>query len=399
MPVAPPAFPFLADHALHPATELAEARLNQGPIRIQPRYGAPCWLVTRYEEARFVMSSPAFSRDRERVGISPEDVARVTPMEVTSGTFAAQDPPDHTRLRRFIYRTFTPNRVEALRPGTQEIADRLVGEMAEKGPPLDLYKRFGLILPVEVICNLLGVPSSDRERFTHWTEGVLLSEGTPERAAESVEQMNAYLAGQAALRRRQPTDDLIGALVRARVEGDRLSDDEITNLLRILLGAGHETTASQIPNFVYLLLTGDGYTALVDRPELVRTAVDELLRFTPLLTQGSLARFVLTDVEVGGTLLRAGDQVLIELAAANRDPDAFADPETLDLGRKDNPHIAFGHGLHRCVGASLARMELQVALATLTRRLPDLRLARPAGEVDWLVERFVRRPKELEVTW
>ncbi|MUN38660.1 cytochrome P450 [Actinomadura litoris] len=399
MPVAPPAFPFLADHALHPATELAEARLNQGPIRIQPRYGAPCWLVTRYEEARFVMSSPAFSRDRERVGISPEDVARVTPMEVTSGTFAAQDPPDHTRLRRFIYRTFTPNRVEALRPGTQEIADRLVGEMAEKGPPLDLYKRFGLILPVEVICNLLGVPSSDRERFTHWTEGVLLSEGTPERAAESVEQMNAYLAGQAALRRRQPTDDLIGALVRARVEGDRLSDDEITNLLRILLGAGHETTASQIPNFVYLLLTGGGYTALVDRPELVRTAVDELLRFTPLLTQGSLARFVLTDVEVGGTLLRAGDQVLIELAAANRDPDAFADPETLDLGRKDNPHIAFGHGLHRCVGASLARMELQVALATLTRRLPDLRLARPAGEVDWLVERFVRRPKELEVTW
>ncbi|WP_242884195.1 cytochrome P450 [Actinomadura litoris] len=399
MPVAPPAFPFLADHALRPAAELAEARLNQGPIRIQPRYGAPCWLVTRYEDARFVMSSPAFSRDRERVGISPEDVARVTPMEVTSGTFAAQDPPDHTRLRRFIYRTFTPNRVEALRPGTQEIADRLVGEMAEKGPPLDLYKRFGLILPVEVICNLLGVPSSDRERFTHWTEGVLLSEGTPERAAESVEQMNAYLAGQAALRRRQPTDDLIGALVRARVEGDRLSDDEITNLLRILLGAGHETTASQIPNFVYLLLTGEGYTALVDRPELVRTAVDELLRFTPLLTQGSLARFVLTDVEVGGTVLRAGDQVLIELAAANRDPDAFADPETLDLGRRDNPHIAFGHGLHRCVGASLARMELQVALATLTRRLPDLRLARPAGEVDWLVERFVRRPKELEVTW
>ncbi|WP_242905006.1 cytochrome P450 [Actinomadura terrae] len=399
MPVAPPAFPFLSDHALRPAAELADAREGGGPIRVQPRYGAPCWLVTRYEDARFVMSSPAFGRNWERAGIDTEDVARVTPVEVTNDTFSAQDPPDHTRLRRFIFRTFTPNRVEALRPGTQEIVDRLIDEMIEKGPPLDLYTRFGLNLSVEVICNLLGVPSSDKERFTIWAEAVLLSATSPEHAAASVEQMKAYLAGLAVLRRQEPTDDLIGALVRARVEGDQLSDDEITNLLRILLGAGHETTASQTVNFTYLLLTGDGYRRLVEEPELVPTAVDELLRFTPLISQGSLARFVLTDVEVGGTLLRAGDQVLIELAAANRDAAAFKDPDTLDLARKSNPHIAFGHGLHRCVGASLARMELQVALAALTRRLPGLRLVRPPDQVDWLIERFVRRPKELEVTW
>ncbi|TDD93945.1 cytochrome P450 [Actinomadura rubrisoli] len=394
-----PAFPFPTDHALRPSSRLTEARTGHAPVRVQPGYGDPAWLVTRYEDARFVLSSPAFGRDHERAGIPPDRIARVTPLHVASGTFAEQDPPEHTRLRRFVYRTFTPRRVEDLRPGTQRIADRLVDDMIEQGPPLDLFEWFGLILPVEVICDLLGVPSSDRTRFTDWSDDLLNYAGTAERATASVEAMNAYLGELAAHRRRHPTDDLIGALVSARVEGDNLTDDEVNNLVRILLGAGHETTASQIPNFIFLLLDGGGYARLSAEPELVPTAVEELLRYVPLITQGTFARFVLEDVEVGGTLLHPGDQVLVEPAAANRDPAAFDDPETLDLARKDNPHLAFGHGLHRCVGAALARMELQIALATLTGRLPGLRLARPADQVPWHIDRFVRRPKELQVTW
>ncbi|QXJ21220.1 cytochrome P450 [Actinomadura graeca] len=393
-----PAFPFPAEHALRPSPLLTEARSGHAPIRVQPRYGDPAWLVTRYEDARQVLSSPVFGRDHERAGVPADHISRVTPLDVTSDTFSAQDPPDHTRLRRFVFRAFTPSRVEALRPATRRIADRLVDGMIAQGPPLDLFERFGLGLPLEVICDLLGVPLADRKLFTEWSDALLNSTGTTEEAVASVEEMNAYLAGLSARRRQRPTDDLIGALVRARIEGDRLTDDEVKNLLRILLGAGHETTASQIPNFMYVLLESGEYERVAADPGLVPTAVEELLRYVPLLTQGSLTRFVLEDVEVGGVRLRAGDQVLVELAAANRDTAAFDDPEALDVTRKDNPHIAFGHGMHRCVGAALARMELQVALATLTERLPGLGLAEP-DRIEWHVDRFVRRPKELLVTW
>jgi cytochrome P450 len=215
----------------------------------------------------------------------------------------------------------------------------------------------------------------------------------------SIGEMNAYLAELVALRLEHPSDDLIGALVRERVGGDRVSDDELNNLLRVLLAAGHETTASQIPNFVFLLLSSGDYARLAAEPALIPTAVEELLRYVPLLVQGSMTRFVLEEVELGGVRLRPGEQVLVELAAANRDPVVFTDPETFDITRADNPHVAFGYGLHHCVGAALARMELQVALTALTTRLPGLRLAVPADQVSWHIDRFVRRPKELPVTW
>ncbi|WP_067810770.1 cytochrome P450 [Actinomadura kijaniata] len=395
-----PAFPFPADHALQPSPLLTEARDGRAPIRVRLPYGAPAWLVTRYEDARHVLSSPVFGRDPERAGIPEADIARTTPVEITVRTLLSTDPPDHTRLRRFVFRAFTPRRVEELRAGTERIAGRLVDAMIEAGPPADLFETFGLTLPIEVICDLLGVPAADRARFTAWTDALLSTTGkTAEQAAASIDAMNDYLADQADRRTRHPTDDLIGALVRERVEGDRLSPAEMVNLLRALLAAGHETTASQIPNFVYLLLRGGDYRRLADEPGLVSTAVEELLRYVPLITQGSLTRFVLEEVELGGVRLRRGDQVLVELAAANRDGTVFPDPEVLEVAREDNPHIAFGFGPHRCVGAALARMELQVALSTLTRRLPGLRLAVPLDEVPWDDGRFVRRPRRLPVTW
>ncbi|MEV5574731.1 cytochrome P450 [Spirillospora sp. NPDC052269] len=396
-----PAFPFPTDHALRLAPELRNVRDDGPPIRVQPPYGAPVWLVTRYEDARHVLSGPAFGRDPRRAGIADADIARTTPVDPSAQTMVSTDPPDHTRVRRFVFRTFTPRRIERLRPGTERIAERLVDAMIEQGPPADLFESFGLALPVQVICDLLGVPTADQARFTAWVDTLVDDGGlTPEEVLASIAEMNDYLAEQAERRVEHPTDDLIGALVRARIEGDRLSLDEMVNLLRTLLAAGHETTASQIPNFVFLLLREGDYKRLGERPDLVPTAVEELLRYVPLVSQGSFTRFVLEEAEVGGVKMRRGDQVLVELSAANRDGSVFPDPEAVDIARADNPHLAFGFGLHRCVGASLARMELQVALSTLTRRLPELRLAVPADEVPWHVNnRFVRRPRALPVTW
>ncbi|MFB4311702.1 cytochrome P450 [Actinomadura sp. GTD37] len=395
-----PTFPFPADHALQVSPLLAEARAGSAPVRVQLGYGAPAWLVTRYEDARTVLSDPAFGRDRERAGIPADRVAGMTPIDPTSDTLLTEDPPDHTRLRRFVYRTFTPRRVEALRPGTERIAGRLLDAMTEAGGPADLVEAFGLPLPIQVICDLLGVPVAERRRFTAWTDALLsTSDLTGDEIRSSIDEMNGYLAELAAMRVEHPTDDLIGALVRERIEGDRLSGDELNNLVRAVLAAGFETTASQIPNFVFLLLRGGDYARLAADPGLVPAAVEELLRFVPLIAQGSLTRFVLTEIEVGGVLLRPGEQVLVELSAANRDGDAFPEPETLDIARRSNPHIAFGHGLHRCLGASLARMELQVALSALAVRLPGLRLAVPADQVPWHTARFVNRPRELPVAW
>ncbi|WP_026411577.1 cytochrome P450 [Actinomadura oligospora] len=395
-----PAFPFPSDHALRLAPALAEARGDGAPVQVQPPYGAPAWLVTRYEDARHVFSSPAFGRDPRRAGVADSDVARVTPVDITAQTMVSADPPDHARVRRFVFHTFTPRRIERLRPSTERIADGLVDAMVEQGPPADLFEAFGLTLPVRVICDLLGVPAADQDRFTAWSDSLIEDSGlTPDEVLAGIAEMNDYLGEQADRRVEHPTDDLIGALVRARVEGDRLSRDEMVNLVRTLLAAGHETTASQIPNFVFLLLTNGDYKRLCDEPELVPAAVEELLRYVPLIAQGSFARYVLEETELGGVRLRPGDQVLVELSAANRDGSVFPDPEVLDVARADNPHLAFGFGLHRCVGASLARMELQVALSTLTRRLPGLRLAVPADEVPWHAHRFVRRPRALPVTW
>jgi cytochrome P450 len=395
-----PEFPFPADHALLPSPLLGELRAAGAPVRVRLGYGDPAWLGTRYEDARTVLSSPAFGRDHERAGIAADRIAGVTPVDPTSRTLLSEDPPDHTRLRRFVYRTFTPRRVEGLRAGTERITGRLLDAMIAAGGPADLVEGLGLPLPVQVICDLLGVPAADRDRFTGWTDALL---STTDRSAEevgaSIDEMNGYLADLAAARVERPTDDLIGLLVRERIEGDRLSGDEVDNLLRALLVAGFETTASQLPNFAYLLLSGGEYGRLAADPGLVPAAVEELLRCVPLIVQGSLTRFVLEDVEVGGVPLHRGDQVLVELAAANRDAEAFPDPDTLDIARESNPHIAFGHGLHRCLGASLARMELQVALSALVTRLPGLHLAVPAEDVPWYTDRFVRRPKELLVGW
>jgi cytochrome P450 len=353
-------------------------------------------LATRYQDVRTVLGDPRFSR----AAALERDEPRSRP-EPSSGGILSMDPPEHTRLRKLVAKAFTMRRVEALRPRVQQIADELLDRMLEHGPPADLVEDFALPLPVTVICELLGVPYEDRNDFRRWSDAALSTTAlSREKVQEYLDNLHRYMAGLVAQRRARPTDDLLGALVRARDEEDRLSEDELVRLGVGLLIAGHETTASQIPNFVYVLLTRPNeWQRLRAEPELVPRAVEELLRYIPLGAAAGFPRYATEDLELGGVLVRAGEPVLAVVASANRDESVFADADTLDLARKENPHVGFGHGVHHCLGAPLARMELQVALGSLLRRMPELRLAAPEPELRWKTGMLVRGLESFPVTW
>ncbi|MBM0257139.1 cytochrome P450 [Micromonospora sp. 4G55] len=360
-------------------------------------FGEPAWLATRHADVRTVLGDPRFSRAAS-VG---RDEPRNSPRQTDTGILQ-MDPPEHTRLRRLVAKAFTARRVEELRPRTRAVAEELVGAMVAAGPPADLVAHLATPLPIRVICDLLGVPVTDQDRFHTWSEAIVSTTSLPPEVAESyVEQLLGYMAGLIAQRRTAPTDDLIGAMVRARDEhADRLSEEEVVRLAAGLLAAGHETTVTQIPNMVYVLLTEpDGWERLRADPALVPTAVEELMRFIPLGATAAFPRYALEDVELGGELVRAGEPVVVSIHSANRDERVFADPDRLDLGREVNPHVGFGHGVHHCVGAQLARMELQVVLETLLRRTPGLRLAVPESELTWKSGLLVRGLTAMPVSW
>jgi cytochrome P450 len=373
------------------------AALRKGPPRqVRLPYGEPAWLATRYEDAKIVLSDPRFSR-AAAIG---RDEPRSRPYPSGPGTIMAFDPPEHSRLRRLVTQAFTVRRVEALRPRAQRIADELVDAMLAKGAPGDLATDFGLPLPTIVICELLGVPVEDRAAFRVWSDAFLsTTRYTPQEVMAHVAELTRYMAGLIAERRTTPREDLLSALVAARDNDDRLSEEELLSMAQSLLVAGHETTASQIPNFVYLLLTHPTQLAALRADlDLIPRAVEELLRFTPLGASGGMPRYAIEDVELGGITVRAGEPVIVAVHSANRDDTAYTRPEELDLHRHEAPHIAFGHGPHHCLGAPLARMELQVALRTLLTRLPGLRLT-SEDDIVWKTGLSTRGPERMPVTW
>ncbi|GID97060.1 cytochrome P450 [Amorphoplanes digitatis] len=390
-------YPFSDPDRLNLDPLYARLRRQEPVTRVRLPFGEEAWLATRYADVRTVLGDPRFSRAAS-VG---RDEPRTTPYQIDSGILA-MDPPDHSRLRRLVAKAFTARRVELLRPDTTEIADELVDAMLAAGPPADLVEAFSTPLPVRVICRLLGVPVADQGLFRTWSEAIVSTTSLPpERVVEYLANLHAYMAGLVAERRREPADDLIGALVRARDTGDdRLSEQEMVELAAGLLAAGHETTVTQISNFVYVLLTNPEQLALLRaRPELVPAAVEELLRYVPLGAAAAFARYATEDLALGGVRIRAGDPVICALPSANRDGEVFEDPDALDITRGANPHIGFGHGVHHCIGAQLARMELQVALRTLLHRAPALALAVDEKELEWKSGLLVRGLRALPVTW
>lgn len=381
-----PAFPSVAEQSLTPDPLLDELRRQAPVVRIRAPYGGECWLVTRYDDVRSVQTDPRFSR-QAMVG---KDVARTAPYALQGGSIVEMDPPEHTRVRRIVSKAFTAKRVEALRPRAQEIVNALLDDLMKAGTDgaaVDLVDGLALPLPIAMICELLGVPFEDRSTFGAWARVFMSSTAhTAEEMLEAHDQLMDYLAGLVAARRARPTDDLLATLVTARDEGDALAEDELVNLGFSLLVGGFETTAAQMGKFIlFLLLHPDQLALLRARPDLTASAVEELLRLIPLSSGTSLAWLATDDVELGGVTVRAGDAVMASAAAANLDESVFDEPERFDITRDPNPHVAFGHGAHFCIGAHLARMELQVAIGALVARFPDLRLAVPAGEVPWRV--------------
>ncbi|MEU5879910.1 cytochrome P450 [Spirillospora sp. NPDC047279] len=376
----------------------AYGRIRRGspvaPVRLPDGTGA--WLVTGWEEARQVLSDPVFSRARA-AGRSPGAPRR----EIF---IADMDPPEHTRMRRHAARAFTHRRVQELRPRVEEAAGRLLDAMEHDGAPADLVERLALPLPVTVICELFGVPPGDRTRFQRWSEAFLtISAYSPAEVRDAHEALDAYLGDLIERRRADPGDDLLSALAHADDEDGEdggLGPGELVGLGAGLLVAGYETTASQITNLTYTLLSLDGeWARLADRPELLSTAIEELLRFVPPGSDTGMPRVATVDVELGGVLVRSGDTVLVARPAANRDERVFPFPESLVLDRPDNPHLAFGHGIHHCLGAHLARLELQVSLGGLLGRFPRLRLAAPESALQWKAGSSVRGLYQLPVTW
>lgn len=365
--------------------------------RVRLPYGEEGWLLTRYDDVRTVLGDARFSLAEAAV----RDVPRLTPQRY-GGILTDQDPPDHTRLRRLVAKAFTARRVEQLRGHAEQITSELLDEMVKAGPPADLAQALAVPLPGLMICELIGVPYADRDQFRDWVGAWMsVTALTPEQRGEYIAQLAGYLASLAAQRRQNPADDLLGALVIASDEGDRLTEYEVVQLTLVILAAGYESTASQIVNFTYALLTHPDQLALLrSRPGLMPGAVEELMRWTPLLAVSDvLPRYALEDVELSGGTVRAGEPVLLAKHAANRDRRRYEDPDRLDITRDAHGQLGFGHGAHHCLGAPLARMDVQTALAALLERFPDLRLAVPDAELEWKSGMAVRGPVALPIAW
>ncbi|MCA1184970.1 MULTISPECIES: cytochrome P450 [unclassified Saccharopolyspora] len=385
-------YPFNAAEGLDLAPAYRRAQRTPGPVRVQLPFGEPAWLVTRHDEARFVFADPRFSRAMAQERDSP----RTTPHNPVG--IVTMDPPEHTRVRTLVAKAFTARRAERLRPWIRELLHERIDAMAA---PADLVAELALPVPIAVICELLGVPARDRDRFQGWSEAVLSTNGLPpEQIVERTGALRTYVAELIAARRDRPADDLMSGLVEARDEQDRLSDLELEQLCIALLVGGYETTASQLANFAHLLLQRPGglveLAAGPDRDRRAAAWVEELLRYVPMAAAAAMPRYAREDVAVGGQVVRAGEPVLVAIGAADRDPGRYPDPDVLDPDRDSRGHLAFGHGVHHCVGAALARIELQESVLALAERLPRLR---PAGEVRWKTGLFFRGPQTLPVTW
>ncbi|MGM1064608.1 cytochrome P450 [Saccharothrix sp. Mg75] len=357
------------------------------------------WLITGYDEVRQVLADTRFS-SRQDIGVlhmpyeTPGMPAPTEPSPQVPGLFIAMDPPDHTRLRRMLTGAFTVRRMKALEERVVELAERQLDEVARLTPPVDLVREFALPLPSLVICELLGVPYEDRESFQANSAKFMEREVALEDKMAAYGALNSYLAGLVTRKRAEPDDDLLSDLARH----DELTVEELTGVAFLLLLAGHETTANMLGLGTFALLEHpEQLAALRAEPDLLPGAVEELMRY--LSVADIFFRYATEDLEVGGETIREGSTVIVSLLAANRDPRRFEDPDTLDVRRGARGHLAFGHGVHQCLGQQLARIEMRAGFEALLRRFPTLGLAVPAGEVRVRSDMNIYGVHELPVTW
>jgi len=349
--------------------------------------GVEAWVVVRHEEAKAALGDAGLSKDMHAaLRASGNVVSEGLPGPALARHMLAVDPPDHSRLRRLVAKAFTNSRVDALRSRVQVIADELLDRVAGDEGPVDLVAAYAFPLPYTVICELLGVATDERDHFGHEL-GVLLTPATTDaedrRAHEASDEVVRFLHALVDAKRATPGDDLVSDLIAARDGNDQLTEQELLSTIFQLIIAGHDTTASLLGNgLVALFDHPSDLAALQADPTTIGRVIEELLRFDAPVPHSTF-RYATAPIVIGDTTIPAGGQVIIALAAANRDECRYADPDALIVGRPDAQHLAFGHGIHFCLGARLARMEGQIALETLVRRFPDLRLAVPVEVLHW----------------
>lgn len=361
------------------------------------------WMVTRYEDAQAILKDQRFIKNRMSL-LSEEEQTRLDEssptLQLLRYNMLGADAPDHSRLRRLVSKTFTPRMIEGLRNRIQQITDDLLDQVEERGA-MNFINDFAFPLPVTVICEMLGIPAEDRKQFRVWSNAIL-DQSAPiqeRQTAPEAEEFTAYLRRLIATKSEHPDDGLVSQLVQVEEDGDRLSENELISMIFLLIVAGHETTVNLIASGTLALLQHPEQMRLLQNdPSLIVPAVEELLRYTaPVII--ATGRWASEDIELHGTLIPKGDMVLVSLMGANTDPGHFAAPADLDITREENEHVAFGKGVHFCLGAPLARLEGQIAINTLLRRLPDLHLQGDARDLKWRPGLILRGLQELPVAF
>lgn len=398
---APPlpfdSLPFDRGHSpLDPPAPYAQWREDEPIRRVSLANGSSHWLVSRYDDIRAILSDPRISSDRAKPGFPSAVAADPTPLP---GNLVSTDPPVHDVLRRMLTKTFMIKNIERLRPAISTLTKDLLDAMERQSPPVDLVANFALPLPSQVICELFGVPYADRDVFQVNSATIVDLTKTGEEMHAARTAMSDYLIKLIEAKDRNPGDDLFSELAVTRVRTGELTKEEVGGMGALLLLAGHETTANMIGlSTVALLRQPEQLRKLVDEPAAVPAAVEELLRYLSIVHVG-LRRVALDDVEIGDVTIRAGEGVIIPIQSANRDPRVFDVPDRLDVSRDARHHVAFGYGIHQCLGQPLARAELQIALPALFSRFPTLRVAVPFEEIAFRESTSVYGVRELPVTW
>jgi cytochrome P450 len=390
-PVAAPRSNRDSAQPIEPAPEFARLRAENPVVKVRRQFpsGATMtmWMITRHADVREVLGSRHTSNSFERSGSA---IAQ-------PGFLLSLDPPDHTRIRRMLTREFSVKRMNALRPRVEEIVTTSLDDMVAAGPPADLMQAFALPVPSLVICELLGVPYEDRADFQRRSDVLMDPAAGPDRQRDNNREMNEYMTELVARHRKDPGEDILGMLIKEHRED--VSDDELVGIGNILLIAGHETTANTIGLGTLLLTQHPEQLALVrDDPTVLRTAVEEILRFLSIVQSGS-PRVVTEDITIGGQAIAAGEMVVVALPSANRDTDFLPDADVFDVRRAPGPHLTFGHGIHQCLGQQLARMEMSVAFPALLNRLPDLRIAAQVSDLTFRSNGPVNGVRTLPVAW
>ena len=383
-----------------PPPEVVEIQSGERIVRVRHWDGTHPWLITGYNQVRAILTDPRVSADTDLEGY-PHPGAGLAAQRKLSKNFINMDRPEHDRQRLMLTRDFMTKRMQAMRPRIQEIVDSLIDEMLAGPKPVDLVEALALPVPSMVICDMLGVSYDDRDLFHDLSRTTISRLSTPEQAVGALNGMLEFMGGLVDQKSAHPGDDLISRLVTQQLQPGHMTRDEVVQMCQFLLVAGHETTANMIALGTLTFLERPEALAEVrdsDDPAVVANAVEEMLRYLTIFHVGR-RRVALEDFEFEGNLIKTGDGIIADHAVANRDPEAFDNPHVLDITRKASHHLAFGYGVHQCLGQPLARVELNVVYSTLYRRIPTLRLAIPLEDVSFKSDNVVYGVNELPVTW